>query len=1521
MKKKVLSIVLALCLLLGLMPLPAMAEGDGSTHDHTGWTKLNQGNISDYYIESDNGYYKLNGGSYVLSSDITLDGPLRVANWVNLCLDGHDLKLREGASGPVIGAYNNTTLNLYDCNKSKEHETRYGRWEGEKYNIYEKDKKPNDATCKFDEITGGIITGGKGDEGGGVNSPSSTTNFNMYGGTIAGNIADKKTWPKGGGVYKESGTFTMHGGAIVGNRANGNGGGVYNKYGTFNLVKGSIANNKGTGVYNKCTFKMEDGSIADNKGCGVYHSGGTFTMTGGSITGNSSEGVKSFDNFAMNDGLIANNGTAGKSCDAVYHSGGTFTMTGGSIADNKGYGVYHSRGTFTMTGGSITGNKNTYHSGGVYNNGIFNLSGKPVIKDNKKGGADSNVYLGKEKMITVTGDLQLSEPIGVSIGADNNTTFPVRIVTGCADTTKFRLESGDYRILVSGDGNGLVLDIPSYTVSFDMKGHGTAPGEQTVKDGGKVIKPDDPAAAGWSFGGWYKEAECTHKWNFDRDTVTEGKTLYAKWLQNEETPAIKIDYTGGKITGLENGAQYGITPDGGTETVITASGTTLNIDSGWFGKTLTIVKKGNGTTKADSTAQSLTIEARPGTPAVTGTYSVNADGATVDYTVDSISGAEYRADGGSWQPGNVFTKLNPTVSHTFEARIKAVAGGSFCSAIGSKTESFVKLDGSAGCSVSILPAGEKWTYGDAAKMPTSVSSTNGIIDAEGNGTVTYFYKVKDADDSTYKTVQPTAAGNYTIKAVFDETAVYSVSTATDTFTIDPKPLTVTVTVKNKPYDGTNTATIDSAALEGVLDGDKNDNGVKLTNGTATFRSAAVGTNIPIDFTDFTISGTAAGNYTLTNPQPTGVTANITNTWNPAENTEYTLSDVSGTDGWRSSALTVTAKPGYKLSLTNTAEGTWSDSLTGSTEGEDSQLTFYVKNADGVISLAETVNYKLDITAPTGTVKIDEKNKWQEFISDITFGLFFKDTKNLTIDAEDTGGSHVAKIEYLKSAEAKELAEIKAVTGWTEYKSAVSVPAKDAEQAIFYARITDNAGNVTYLSSQGMVFDTTAPDIKGVTDKQICYTTQKVTVSDTNLESVKLGTAEQTLNQDVTLAPVNAETTYIITATDEASNVATVTVTMKPLGDVMAPVSTLAEANVKSSDGKKIKDVQALITALLADRDTTDDEKTALSGADYKGKVEALLQKIKDVGDDVKTQLDAVAGYTAKDDAKTLETSDKTGLEKIIADIDKLLDTDNLTAGTDGQRTKLENAKKAAEALVKKITDDAAALDKALAKVKDGAVEVPRGADQKGKTAAVQSYVDGLLTGTGATANVTHKSGDTYAVALTCGSAAGSKDITVICHETGSRVASGTSEVAKPAEKAGATQAQKDAMQKASEALQGKGGVKETGLDKAVGVKKNDDGDFIVDTGAEKPVTVKKAVIERILNDKHITGESTMVAETYLQIQVTDSETDAAGVTDSLTFDIKPFVKLILISGGHRYPVSDEPDKPVENVTKSVTITL
>lgn len=125
------------------------------------------------------------------------------------------------------------------------------------------------------------------------------------------------------------------------------------------------------------------------------------------------------------------------------------------------------------------------------------------------------------------------------------------------------------------------------------------------------------------------------------------------------------------------------------------------------------------------------------------------------------------------------------------------------------------------------------------------------------------YDVTYADNIRVGTATATVhfKGNYT-------------GTASKTFRITPKTLTVSgVAASNKVYDGTTTATI-TASLQGVADGDS----VQLTAPAADFDTKDAGTGKAVTIAaggSFTISGADAGNYTLTQPTVSGLTADIT----------------------------------------------------------------------------------------------------------------------------------------------------------------------------------------------------------------------------------------------------------------------------------------------------------------------------------------------------------------------------------------------------------------------------------------------------------------------------------------------------------------------------------------------------------------------------------------------------------------------------------------------------------------------
>lgn len=373
-----------------------------------------------------------------------------------------------------------------------------------------------------------------------------------------------------------------------------------------------------------------------------------------------------------------------------------------------------------------------------------------------------------------------------------------------------------------------------------------------------------------------------------------------------------------------------------------------------------------------------------------------------------------------------------------------------------------------------------------------------------------------------------------------------------------------LTVSDKFYDGSNTAVIEGTpTLVNLADGES----LMLRCGTPTFDTVAVGDNIPVNFTAFTIADTAtgkAGNYSLT--QPTGITASIKAY--AATGAEYTAT----TGEWTNQDFVVTAADGWQVSTTNTANGDWRDGLTRSDETGTGSLTFYVKNtADGYISEAITLTYKIDKTNPTGEIRIDERNAWQSFWNAISFDLFYKNEQTVTLTAADEA-SGVAATAYLLSEEDYSVAQL---DGMTFQPYTVPVSSTPDSKLIAYARITDAAGNVTYLRSDGVVLDATAPVITGVDDGAVYCGSVTFTVTDAYLDTVTVDGAAA-----VSASTSTAENTYVIkadnrlhtiVATDRAGNSTQVQITVND-GHTVGTPATCKDPAVCKYCGKSFGDL-------------------------------------------------------------------------------------------------------------------------------------------------------------------------------------------------------------------------------------------------------------------------------------------------------------------------------------------------------------
>jgi hypothetical protein len=289
-----------------------------------------------------------------------------------------------------------------------------------------------------------------------------------------------------------------------------------------------------------------------------------------------------------------------------------------------------------------------------------------------------------------------------------------------------------------------------------------------------------------------------------------------------------------------------------------------------------------------------------------------------------------------------------------------------------------------------------------------------------------------------------------------------------------------------------------------------------------------------------------------------------------------------------------------------------------TPAEGKEISFYVKNADGEISKMKTVKYFLDQTAPTAELQIGT-NAWKSFLNSITFGVFFKDTEDVKIADVRDSISGIKSIAYWKdtSGESYTSAELALAADWesTESLSAQTLfTAEPNEKFVVYVKITDNADNVTYLSSDGVVVYTDSAAV-----------TESISFTKTSAEDVlatvalngntvdKIMNGAQTLVKDTDYTVSGSTITFKASYLDSlAANSYTLTVYYNPLGETYveedgndAPATTTIALTVQKAD------ISAHIT--LSDA----------SGV-YNGKQHALTAGLTVPSDTVDLQINAVA---------------------------------------------------------------------------------------------------------------------------------------------------------------------------------------------------------------------------------------------------------------------------------------------------------
>ncbi len=306
--------------------------------------------------------------------------------------------------------------------------------------------------------------------------------FSMTGGTITGNVADGK----GGGIYIQSEsddaefTTNIHGGTITANGA-ANGAGIYvdtNKNVSIKNVtmQSNIATENGGGVYvhrAKSCVMGEGSLVASNtavNGGGVYIIGsGTFKMENGSITANISTGSEDDGKAVAGMGSGVYVGEPSSNSKLFEMTGGTISGHGTADARSNGYGagVYVASGAkFEMNGADavIKDNFSNKNGAGVAVSGTFTMS-KGTIQGNNTTANGAGVYILGTGSFTMSGGTITSNTAtnggGVYQTGDSNASM-----SGGTITNNTATGTQDE----SGKGSGVYVATSKDTYAFTMTG-------------------------------------------------------------------------------------------------------------------------------------------------------------------------------------------------------------------------------------------------------------------------------------------------------------------------------------------------------------------------------------------------------------------------------------------------------------------------------------------------------------------------------------------------------------------------------------------------------------------------------------------------------------------------------------------------------------------------------------------------------------------------------------------------------------------------------------------------------------------------------------------------------------------------------------------------------------------------------------------------------------------------------------------------------------------------------------------
>ena len=244
--------------------------------------------------------------------------------------------------------------------------------------------------------------------------------------------------------------------------------------------------------------------------------------------------------------------------------------------------------------------------------------------------------------------------------------------------------------------------------------------------------------------------------------------------------------------------------------------------------------------------------------------------------------------------------------------------------------------------------------------------------------------------------------------------------------------------------------------------------------------------------------------------------------------------------WEINQYTITVKPeNGKADITITQD--YGTAITAPADPTREGYTFTGWDTEIPTAMpAENIMLKAkwkDIEKPTGEIIIGT-NKWHEFLNKLTFGLFFKDTQTVTINAFDNSGT--VFVSYLVTDRDLSEAELQSLV-FGGYEAPFCIDLNG--EYIVYAMLVDESLNITYLRSDRITLDNVQPVIGGIENGKTYCEAQTVTIDEKYIDTVTVNGTKVTLDENggFTLSPADGEQKIVVT--DKAGNTAEMTVTV------------------------------------------------------------------------------------------------------------------------------------------------------------------------------------------------------------------------------------------------------------------------------------------------------------------------------------------------------------------------------------------